>query len=433
MNDYSRMNPRTLKGEDRHSREHSLATSILMASLLAACFLGACSIKSVLGQINNVTDNFGSQRSLDPSHWLTGTPLLSAMAQAENSALVAPQLSFDESGMRMAGVNGMYQFTGVQSRHSFSLPFTLRVNVMGAVANGNAFGVYIVSDDLRQGFKLEGNVNPRGYRGLWIAHAKTSGENVFRQADLNQWYTLSVALDAQGIGTMSITDSQGAVIATRTGWSTGGRGPFYIVLGQREGAPLTVGPNVAVWSSAEVLSGNRSQTPVAASTPGPVLNANTENSGIRSVDFQNREYSSSCLGETGDTQIVHISNGKANTPDADFRVDKPVFGDLKGDGQEEAVVVLSCHPSGMSPNEVSSEIFVFEMSARGPKILAKFPPSNWGGRRVERATLSGKYVVVSYLDGECNACTDSIVSVRFQWNGARFVRIGQTREPYKPS
>jgi hypothetical protein len=188
-----------------------------------------------------------------------------------------------------------------------------------------------------------------------------------------------------------------------------------------------------VWSSAEVLSGNRSQTPVAASTPGPVLNANTENSGIRSVDFQNREYSSSCLGETGDTQIVHISNGKANTPDADFRVDKPVFGDLKGDGQEEAVVVLSCHPSGMSPNEVSSEIFVFEMSARGPKILAKFPPSNWGGRRVERATLSGKYVVVSYLDGECNACTDSIVSVRFQWNGARFVRIGQTREPYKPS
>ena len=155
--------------------------------------------------------------------------------------------------------------------------------------------------------------------------------------------------------------------------------------------------------------------------------------GIRNVDFRNFDYASSCTGEGEPTRIIHVSKGQANNQDEDFWVDKPVYGDLKGDGQEEAVVVLSCHPSGMSPNEVSSEIFVFEMAARGPKILEKIPPSNWGGRRVERATLSGKYVVVSYLDGECNACTDWIVSVRFQWDGARLVRIGQTREPYKPS
>jgi hypothetical protein len=155
--------------------------------------------------------------------------------------------------------------------------------------------------------------------------------------------------------------------------------------------------------------------------------------GIRKVDFQNFDYASSCIGEDEPTRIIHVSKGQANDQDEDFWADKPVYGDLKGDGQEEAVVVLSCHPSEMSANVVSSEIFVFEMSASGPKILAKLPSSNWGGRRVESATLSGKYVVVGYLDGECNACTDWIVSVRFQWNGAWLVRVGQTREPYKPS
>jgi hypothetical protein len=194
---------------------------------------------------------------------------------------------------------------------------------------------------------------------------------------------------------------------------------------------FTVGrvPNSVAFDGAYIWVTNESSDSVSK------LRASSElqRGGIRNVDFQNFDYASSCIGENESTRIIHVSKGQANAQDEDFWADKPVFGDLKGDGQEEAVVVLSCHPSGMSPNVVSSEIFVFEMSARGPKIFAKLPPSNWGGRRVERATLSGKYVVVSYLDGECNACTDWIVSVRFQWNGARLVRVGQTREPYKPS
>jgi hypothetical protein len=161
--------------------------------------------------------------------------------------------------------------------------------------------------------------------------------------------------------------------------------------------------------------------------------ASTGNSGIRSVDFQNLDYPASCLGENGTAGNVHISNGQGDTPDADFRVEKAIFGDLKGDGQEEAVVVVSCHPSGVSPNVVDSQVFVFEMSASGPRILAKLPSSNWSGRRVEEATVSDNGLVVSYLDGECNACKDWVITVRFRWNATQFVRVGQTRKPYKPS
>jgi hypothetical protein len=156
-------------------------------------------------------------------------------------------------------------------------------------------------------------------------------------------------------------------------------------------------------------------------------------SGIRSVDFQNFDYSSNCLEENGPLQIIHVTQGRANNDDGDFLADKPVFGDLKGDGQEEAVVVLSCHPADMSPNVVSSKIFIFEMSASGPNVLAKLPASNWGDRRVESTKVANKYLEVSYTDGECNACKDWIVTVRFHWNGSQFVRTGQTHKPYKTS
>lgn len=202
-----------------------------------------------------VADDFASEKALDPARWQVRTPLLAAMAQGFSSALVEPQLTFGQSGLRMAGVNGIYQFTAVQSKRSFSPPFTVRATVMGTVANGNAFGLYIVSEDLRQGFRLEGNVNPRGYRGLWIGHAETSGQNVFQETDVNQWYTLVVSADARGVGTVTIADSGGATLAKRAGWPMG-LGPFFIVLGQREGAPLTVGPNEAVWSSVAVTLGS---------------------------------------------------------------------------------------------------------------------------------------------------------------------------------
>jgi len=222
---------------------------------LVAVFLTACSSGGIFGQFGKVSDDFAFEKSLDSSHWQAGTPLLAAMAQRFDSALVQPQLTFDQSGLRMAGVNGIYQFTGVQSKRSFSPPFAVRTSVMGTVANGNAFGLYIVSENLGQGFKLEGNVNPRGYRGLWIAHAKTSRENVFRKADVNQRYSIVVKIDARGIGTMSVADDRGTALATRAGWPTGGLGPFFVVLGQRAGAPLTVGPNEAVWSNVEVAPG----------------------------------------------------------------------------------------------------------------------------------------------------------------------------------
>jgi len=200
-----------------------------------------------------IEDNFTTDTVLNASQWQTNTPLLAALAQAEDSGLVDPRLSFDASGMKMAGVSGTYQLTGIQSAASFSPPFTALVTVKGTIAHGNALGFYITNDDLSQGIRLEGNLNPGNgeYRGLWIAHGRAPGDDVYRQTSLNQWYTVVVSVDANGTGAVTISDARGAVLASRSGLPVG-TGPFFVVLGQREGAPFTVGPNEAIWASVTV-------------------------------------------------------------------------------------------------------------------------------------------------------------------------------------
>lgn len=155
-----------------HRSQHSALSRVrggLLASLLLGAFLfGACGRGNAQDHATSIKDNFASDKQLDHTLWQIHTPLLTALANAENSGLVEPQLLFDQSGMRMAGVNGTYRFTGVQSKLSFSPPFTVRATVMGAVAHGNAFVFYVAGNDLHQSLKVEANLNLQNglYRGL---------------------------------------------------------------------------------------------------------------------------------------------------------------------------------------------------------------------------------------------------------------------------
>jgi len=218
-----------------------LLTGILMAVAPASAQTNALSLFS---------------ESLDGEHWQTDTTMLAELAQVEgDTRWVSPQLSFDRSGMRMSGVSGVYQFTGIQSKAQFSPPFAFRTTVMGLVANGNAFGIYLVGDNLAESLRIEGNLNPRNgpYYGLSIAAGTNPGETFRRNVGVGRWYTVTVSVDANGVGNVTVTDSRGYLVGTKPDLPVG-LGPFYIVLGQREGAPYTVGPNVAVWSSIELLS-----------------------------------------------------------------------------------------------------------------------------------------------------------------------------------
>jgi hypothetical protein len=209
-----------------------------------------------------LADNFTSDTSLNPNLWVTQSSILTSLARASSSpssTLLNPTLSFGSSGMQMSGVNADYQLTGIQSLPSFTPPFSINTTVMGTVAHGNPFYVYLVNSNLTDYFSLAGNLNPSsGVPGFWIdyptaASLSSLGISIYSNPTIDIWYTVEMAVDTNGNGACAIT-ANGNLLVSESGFSVG-TGPFYLVLAQREGLPDESGTNVALWQSVYENSG----------------------------------------------------------------------------------------------------------------------------------------------------------------------------------
>jgi len=193
-------------------------------------------------------------------------------------------------------------------------------------------------------------------------------------------------------------------------------------------------------SAVGVATGPASAPPIAKTEPNVAANsplpgrASTGN--IHSVDFLNFDYPTDCREQFGGFgKIIHVSGGKWSKENVGyFGVGKPgsewmiSYGDLKGDGQEEAVVVTSCQGQ---TNFDYEEIFVFAMSSNGPTLLKRLSPKEWGdGTRIYDVRVENRQLVVRYLNGGSHACPDTLVKPRFRWNGDSFDLIGSSTSPY---
>ncbi len=81
---------------------------------------------------------------------------------------------------------------------------------------------------------------------------------------------------------------------------------------------------------------------------------------IRDIDWKNRSYDFGSSGvsdtPTGEEQVLQLRNGLFRIPGEDefdfgqeFRASDPVYGDLTGDGVEEAVILLDVQDGGNDP------------------------------------------------------------------------------------
>ena len=222
-----------------------------------------------------LVDKFSTHSSLNTALWSTGTPLLKTVASQLSSAWVEPVITFSSSGMAMSGVNGTYQFTGIQSNQYLAPPFTATATVMGSVANGDTFELFLANADVSRYVVVDGNLNPSsGYPGIWLTArlnntGTPSGVVIYPTPALDTWYTITLAVDATGDTNVALTGATGATLVSKS-VSGLGSGPFYVLLAQREGLPYTIGPNMAVWSQIQVLSGAGAAGP--AINPGGVVN-----------------------------------------------------------------------------------------------------------------------------------------------------------------
>ena len=151
---------------------------------------------------------------------------------------------------------------------------------------------------------------------------------------------------------------------------------------------------------------------------------------IHGLDFRNFRYHPACMNEVGSRKAaVKTVNGSYTKQDPDgkeetFRVSNVVYGDLNGDGMDEAVVLTDCNTGGSGWFD---EGFIYAMRNGKPVILSYIQGgdrSNGGIRaarietgllKIERlGSLSGRPIGAEFID-----------TTTHRLNGSRLLRAGR--------
>lgn len=150
---------------------------------------------------------------------------------------------------------------------------------------------------------------------------------------------------------------------------------------------------------------------------------------IHRVDFQNFTYRPSCAYEK--PRAVRTRNGNYTRNRGDdkmfFEVRSVNYGDLTGDGRDEAVVLTNCNTGGTGQ---FSEGFIFTMRSGRPALLTRIEGGDrafggLAGAKVEHGLL----IVESYAPEEPGVgacCPKYIETTHYRWNGRRLVKVGKT-------
>jgi hypothetical protein len=226
-----------------------------------------------------LVDNFTTDAGLNPSVWMSQTPLVQNLAVFNGAVAVPPAIIFSREGMQMSGVIGPRQFAGIQSVGSYLPPFTMTATVSGLAQEGVPFEVYLVSADLRQWLSVAGHLGgmgaPResiGIRtpfgggriplgggpspeyGIWANWTGSAqpisalGNKIYPEPIARLPYTITMTVGADGIGSVSLQDAVGVSLGALNAMPVG-TGPFNVVLASRGEMPT-----MASWRAVQLTS-----------------------------------------------------------------------------------------------------------------------------------------------------------------------------------
>jgi len=159
---------------------------------------------------------------------------------------------------------------------------------------------------------------------------------------------------------------------------------------------------------------------------------------VRAIDWQNRTY---VLGEFG---AVTVKDGHADFAISDdnqvaepgaggsYAVDRPLFGDIDGDGLEDAVIssVLSTGGTGHF-----SEVRIYTMRAAKLVELGVIPGGDRGDGGIRRVTLDGRAVIVErnvLAEGDGMCCASGSQRERWVWRNGDMVEDMAARRAGTP-
>ena len=158
---------------------------------------------------------------------------------------------------------------------------------------------------------------------------------------------------------------------------------------------------------------------------------------VRSIDWLNRSYDSGDMGQVtvvnGEYEFAMDEEGNMVAPDYEptdpdayvergsFSVSPPIFGDVDGDGAEEAVLVSHFHGGGTGR---FSGIDVYAIRDGKDVVLGGIPGGDRGDGGISDVRLEGQVIVVDRMmamegDGAC--CPSKLQHERWTWDGKAFV------------
>lgn len=144
---------------------------------------------------------------------------------------------------------------------------------------------------------------------------------------------------------------------------------------------------------------------------------------LTAVDWANFTYTSSCYSNSPQQYTVH--NGTATANGVSFGVEPPVFGDLTGDGQPEAVILYSC----VAADSYGPRALVYSGTAEHPVLLADLPAQNDSLARIATVKIVNGNLQLSgqgYALGDASCCPSLQVTTTYKWNGTQFIIVNTT-------
>ena len=150
---------------------------------------------------------------------------------------------------------------------------------------------------------------------------------------------------------------------------------------------------------------------------------------IRAIDFSNFTYPA--------YQQFTLKNGKFGVMEDGMTLWKVVYGDVTGDGVEEAIVILNMDLAGSA---LMHRVYIYTLKNRLPKLILAFTSGDraWGGLRkiyaknggllVElfgKGTRFNKDLIGTDDTGLC--CPKSFTRTFYQWHRGRFRQKGEVR------
>lgn len=171
----------------------------------------------------------------------------------------------------------------------------------------------------------------------------------------------------------------------------------------------------------------------------------TSDMSIQSVDFLNFSYYPNLCyqdyAKDGIQKVVQLHNGEFKNNEVFYSVvdNKIFYGDLTGDGSEEAVVHIAC--GLFIANSWGSEIFIYTLKNGKAVLLASLNdndmnrdyyrhyPSGFLWRITDSGLkiIDGNLIVERYADGP-HCCPEYVVTLLYRWNGKQLVLDKQPRK-----